>query len=273
MAPIIAPTMPPQSNLSVSPMPNRPWKIQKPTRAPNKPSPAEVNHDLKPCMCRKASFGIRARAIAPATKPSAKAARKLPRFIEPPSPRPLAHPGSESCPRNGPISPRYADLFALQGSQIAGQTRSDTARAEDDRQFGQAAQAQSVAVWSYSARLPSRPLGPRSGHVDRDADRIGEDVVDRGALLRLRDQRPDLPRRGVGVDLVTDGDAAEAVADIGVGAEDPVQVHLGHAMPPTRRTAAASGPAARAGRPGRSTGPRRRPARSSRSATSRRATA
>src|ERR1700749_225533 len=146
MAPIIAPTMPPQSNLFVSPMPNRPWKIQKPTRAPNKPSPAEVNHDLKPCMCRKASFGIRARAIAPATKPSAKAARKLPRFIEPPSPRPLAHPGSECCPRNGPISPRYADLSALQGSQIAGQTRSDIARAEDDRQFGQASKYQPVAV-------------------------------------------------------------------------------------------------------------------------------
>jgi len=77
MAPITAPTMPPQSNLSVSLMPNMLWKIQKPTRASNRPSPAEVNHDLKPRMCRKASSGIRARAIAPATKPSAKAARKL----------------------------------------------------------------------------------------------------------------------------------------------------------------------------------------------------
>src|SRR5689334_21245015 len=67
----------------------------------------------------------------------------------------------------------------------------------------------------------------RSGHVDGDADRVGEDVVDRGALLRLRDQRPDLLGSGVRVDLVADGDAAEAVADVRVGAENPVQVHLG----------------------------------------------
>src|SRR5690242_7361698 len=117
MAPIIAPTMPPQSNLFVSPMPNRPWKIQKPTSAPNRPSPAEVSHDLQPRMCRKASLGIRARAIAPATKPSAKAARKLPRFIEPPFPGPWPILAVSPALRNGPVSPRYADLSALQGSR------------------------------------------------------------------------------------------------------------------------------------------------------------
>ena len=74
---------------------------------------AEVNHDLQPCMCRKASFGIRARAIAPATKPSAKAARKLPRFIEPPfpGPRPIlaVSPACETgrSLHATPISPRY----------------------------------------------------------------------------------------------------------------------------------------------------------------------
>src|SRR5262249_24471668 len=64
-------------------------------------------------MCRKASFGIRARAIAPATKPSAKAASKLPRFIEPPfpCPRPILA-ASAACDMGRslyatPISPRY----------------------------------------------------------------------------------------------------------------------------------------------------------------------
>src|SRR5205814_194048 len=65
-----------------------------------------------------------------------------------------------------------------------------------------------------------------SGHVDRDVGWVGDDVVDRGTLLRLRDQRPDLLGRGVGIDLVAHGHAAEAVADVRVGAEDPVQVHF-----------------------------------------------
>src|SRR5262245_53489020 len=73
------------------------------------------------------------------------------------------------------------------------------------------------------------PLLVRTGSVDLDGDvgRVGDDVVDRGALLRLRDQRPDLIGGGVGVDHVTDGDAAESVANIRVGAEDPGQIHLG----------------------------------------------
>src|SRR5262249_52697301 len=80
------------------------------------------------------------------------------------------------------------------------------------------------------------PLFTRAGSADLDGDvrRVGDDVVDRGALLRLRDQRPDLLGGGVGVDLVTDVDAAEAVADIRVGAEDPVQVHLRGAGGPAR---------------------------------------
>ena len=46
------------------------------------------------------------------------------------------------------------------------------------------------------------PAGAGSGHVDGDVGRVGDDVVDGRALLRLRDQRLDLVGGGVGVDLV-----------------------------------------------------------------------
>src|SRR5690349_21955048 len=65
---------------------------------------------------------------------------------------------------------------------------------------------------------------------DRDGGGVGEDVVDGRALLRLRDDRLDLLGPGLGVDAVLDPHAAEAVADVRVGAEDAVQVHVrGHA--------------------------------------------
>src|SRR5215475_6383759 len=82
-----------------------------------------------------------------------------------------------------------------------------------------------VVVLGTAAPPPARWTG--SVDLDGDVGRVGDDVVDRGALLRLRDQRPDLLGGGVGVDLVADGDAAESVANVRVGAEDPVQVHLG----------------------------------------------
>src|SRR5215203_3791692 len=52
-----------------------------------------------------------------------------------------------------------------------------------------------------------------SGHVDGDGDGggVGEDVVDRRPLLRLRDKGLDLFRGCVGVDLVAHTDAGEAV--------------------------------------------------------------
>ena len=51
------------------------------------------------------------------------------------------------------------------------------------------------------------------------------DVEDRRALLRLGDDALDLLAGGVGVDVVADLDAAEAVAHVGIDAEDAGQVH------------------------------------------------
>src|SRR5215469_13725897 len=86
--------------------------------------------------------------------------------------------------------------------------------------------------WWYPARLRLLLARADSGDADGDTGRVGEDVVDGRALLRLRDQRPDLLGGGVGVDLVADPDGAEAVTNVRVGAENPVQVHLrGHGGP------------------------------------------
>src|SRR5215470_8965716 len=62
-------------------------------------------------------------------------------------------------------------------------------------------------------------------HLDRDVRRVGDDVKDRRTLLRLGDQGLDLVLGGVGIDVVGDLDAAEAVADVAVDAEDALQVH------------------------------------------------
>src|SRR5215218_5258854 len=66
-----------------------------------------------------------------------------------------------------------------------------------------------------------RSLQARSGDGDRDGRRVGEDVVDGGPLLRLRDDRLDLRRGYVGVDPVVDPDPAEAVAHVRVGPRMP----------------------------------------------------
>ena len=66
-----------------------------------------------------------------------------------------------------------------------------------------------------------------SGQVDGDVGGVGEDVVDRRALLRLRDEGLDLLGGGVSVDRVAHPDAAEAVADFGIGTQDSVQIMLG----------------------------------------------
>src|SRR6478735_7742256 len=55
--------------------------------------------------------------------------------------------------------------------------------------------------------------------------RIGDDVVHRRALLRLRHDRLDLLLRRVGVDVEGDLDVVVAVADVAVDAQDPLDVH------------------------------------------------
>src|SRR4051794_906029 len=67
--------------------------------------------------------------------------------------------------------------------------------------------------------------GARFVDEDGDVGGVGDDIVYRRALLRLRDQRLDRLGRRVGVDLVANRDAVEAVADIAVDAEDALDVH------------------------------------------------
>src|SRR3954468_15812167 len=64
--------------------------------------------------------------------------------------------------------------------------------------------------------------------VDRDADvrRVRDDVEDRGALLGLRHERLDVLRGGVGVDVEVDADVVEAVAHLGIAAQDAEDVHV-----------------------------------------------
>src|SRR5580693_2762020 len=72
-----------------------------------------------------------------------------------------------------------------------------------------------------------RAYGPRrSGQLDEDLRRVGHDVEDRRALLRLGDQRFEVLTGSVGVDGEPDGYRVEAVADVGVGPQDAQDVHL-----------------------------------------------
>src|SRR6478736_8415372 len=64
-----------------------------------------------------------------------------------------------------------------------------------------------------------------SDDFDRHVRRVGDRVVDGGALLGLRDERLDVLARGVGVDLERHLDAVVTVADLGVHAEDALDVH------------------------------------------------
>ena len=59
-----------------------------------------------------------------------------------------------------------------------------------------------------------------------DVGGVGHDVVDRRALLGLGHDRLDVGPGGVGVDVEADPDSLEAVADVGVGAEDAEHVHV-----------------------------------------------
>src|SRR5437764_1352230 len=80
-----------------------------------------------------------------------------------------------------------------------------------------------MVVMSRTATAPR--LRARSVHLDGDIGRVGDDIEDRRALLRLGDEGLDLILGSVGVDLVFDFDAVEAVAHIGIDAEDALEVH------------------------------------------------
>jgi hypothetical protein len=67
--PMTAERRPPQSKISVSPMPSPRVKITYPTRAPSRPAPRETAHEAGPLIFLKKSRGISTRAITPATKP------------------------------------------------------------------------------------------------------------------------------------------------------------------------------------------------------------
>ena len=73
----------------------------------------------------------------------------------------------------------------------------------------------------------SRSAAPRdrSDDFDGDVHRVGDDVVHRRALLRLRDDRLDLLLRRIRVDLERDLDVVVAVAHVAVDAEDAADVH------------------------------------------------
>src|SRR3954463_8333514 len=54
----------------------------------------------------------------------------------------------------------------------------------------------------------------RSGHLDRDVCRVGDDVEYGRSLLRLCDERPDVFRRRIRIDVVAHLDVAEPVAHV-----------------------------------------------------------
>src|SRR5215831_7336959 len=65
-----------------------------------------------------------------------------------------------------------------------------------------------------------------SGQLDECLRRVGYDIEDGRALLRLGDQRLKVVAGRVGIDEEPDGDRIEAVPHVGVGAEDAEDVHL-----------------------------------------------
>src|SRR5215210_4906748 len=106
-----------------------------------------------------------------------------------------------------------------------------SSRSESQRSVFQvlATSPRSSTTWSTPrparAWLTARPAWPApitttgtyvtacARSVDRDADvrRVRDDVEHRGALLRLRHERVDVGRGGVGVDVEVDADVVEAV--------------------------------------------------------------
>src|SRR3954451_7534273 len=65
----------------------------------------------------------------------------------------------------------------------------------------------------------------RSGDLDRDVGRVGDEVEHGRPLLRLRDERLDVVGRRIRVDVVGHLDVADPVADVAVHAEDAAHVH------------------------------------------------
>src|SRR5262249_21204884 len=84
-------------------------------------------------------------------------------------------------------------------------------------------------VASLAAFAILAAVGPlrssRLSDFDGDVGRVGDDVVDRGALLRLRDERLDVGLGRVGVDVEGDLDVVVPVAHVAVDAEDALDVH------------------------------------------------
>ena len=86
-----------------------------------------------------------------------------------------------------------------------------------------------ITVVTYEFRPLPCDLGCASvvqSHHDRDVGRVGDDVVNRGALLRLRYERLDVFALGVGVNVVRHLDAVVAIAHIAVDAKDALDVHV-----------------------------------------------
>src|SRR5205807_510389 len=71
-----------------------------------------------------------------------------------------------------------------------------------------------------------RTLRVGSIHHDGDIRRVGDNIIDRRPLLRLRNQSLNILAFRVGVDLVGYLDATEAIADIAVDAEDALDIHV-----------------------------------------------
>src|ERR1700694_2622713 len=82
-----------------------------------------------------------------------------------------------------------------------------------------------VRIGAFPHGAPIEP-GNDSKHLDSDVRRIGHDVIDRRALLRLRDESFNIFAFRVGIDFVAYLDATEAVADVAVDAKDALEVHV-----------------------------------------------
>src|SRR5438093_375224 len=131
----------------------------------------------------------------------------------PPAPRPAG--GRRGCGRRaGPVWNRPAPAAR---SRRAG-PRAARARRERSPRPRRCASGRPTAGPLWPAPMTTvvpRSTGPLprtwSVDLDLDRDRAREAVVHRGALLRLRDDGGDLVRGGVGVDVVVDLDALEAV--------------------------------------------------------------
>jgi hypothetical protein len=71
--PMRALSSPPQSKMSVSPIPSPSVKMTYPTSAPARPKPSDTAQEVGPLMFRNTSPGISTRAITPQTNPSSRA--------------------------------------------------------------------------------------------------------------------------------------------------------------------------------------------------------